>query len=341
MLVDELEEVLRIEAAVGLDEEIVQNGVVSRGEGVAGTVWRHGQSALVPDLDADERFQGLADNTTYRPRSLLSVPLWWEERVVGVVNVNSKANGRAFDEDDQLLLEAMAERIALALESFERYRSGYRRLASVESGVRAMLDVGRDRRTHLREMLVRCGVQTGRELGLDEVHLRALAYALRTYDLGLAQVSTQILRKVSPLTREERARIEDHVQLGAELVADLEPSPKVKKIILHHHENVDGSGYPDGLKGEAIPIGARVVRLVDALSALLHDRPFRPAMRLDEAIDLLQEGVGRRFCPRATPVFLSIVREHEALVHSLHPRARRDGGQPPTIPLEDLRIREH
>jgi signal transduction histidine kinase/putative methionine-R-sulfoxide reductase with GAF domain len=311
MLVDDREHVLRIEAAVGLDEEVVQHGALIEGEGVAGRVWQAATSILVPDLDADDRFRGLADEITYSRRSLLSVPRLWERRVVGVLNVNTKLDGLAFTEDDQLLLEALADRIVRALDSFDRYRAGYRRLASVESGVRAMLEVRRDRHSAVREVLITAGLRTGRRLGLDPELLRALAYALRTYDLGLAQVSSQILRKTAPLTHDERRRIEDHVHLGAELVAELEPSPEVRRIVLHHHENVDGSGYPDGLRGEAIPVGARIVRLVDALGALLHERPFRSALDLEQALQLLAEGVGRRFCPRVTQRFLEAVAEDE------------------------------
>ncbi len=320
LLVDPVHDVLRIEAAIGLPQDVVESVLVDRGEGVAGQVWKTGQSLLVENLDEDDRFRGLHNDVAYDHRSFLSVPLIWQGRVVGVVNVNNHPEGRAFSDDDRLLLEALAERISGALESFERYRAGYRRLASVEAGVRAMLDVGRERHTAMRDLLISIGLETARRLSLEEEHLRALAYALRTYDLGLAQVSEQILRKISPLTSEERHHIENHVHLGAELVAELEPSAQVRNIILHHHENYDGSGYPEGLRGEAIPVGARIVRMVDALSALLHDRPFRAAMSLDEAVALLREGIGRRFCPRVAPVFLELVADRQYEILAAHVR---------------------
>lgn len=317
MLVDELYSVLRIEAAVGLDEDVVQNTMVGPGEGVAGQVWERGESVLAPDLDEDVRFSGLRDDVNYERRSLLSVPLLWQGRTVGVLNVNVKHDGSAFDDDDRLLLEALAERLVVALDRFERFRAGFQRLAAVESGVRAMLDVGRERQSAIRELFAKVGVTTGRRLGLDEEQLRSLAYALRTYDVGLNEISGRILRKVTPLSRDERQRIEEHVRLGAELVADLEPSPQVRKLILHHHENVDGSGYPDGLRGEAIPVGARIVRLVDVLSALLQDRPFRSAVPLGPAIGLVEEGVGQAYCPRVTPVFLEVVDENASRIREV------------------------
>ena len=321
MLVDEPAGLLRIEAAVGLEEEVVQSSALQSGEGVAGRVWRDGETIFVPDLDADERFRGLADDVTYQPRSLLSVPLVIEGEVIGVLNVNSKFDGQPFDEDDRILLEALAERLVHALDSFERFRTGYRRLVAVENGVRAMLDVRRDRNSVLREFLVHCGTETARRLGLEPEQQRALAYALRTYDLGLSQVNRRILSKSEPLTSEERRRIEEHVIHGAEMVAELEPSPVVRRIILHHHENFDGTGYPDGLRGEAIPVGARIVRVFDALVALLHDRPFRPALDLEAALGLLSKGMGRHFCPRVTERFLEVVLERESSLRELLRRA--------------------
>jgi len=317
MLVDSLHGVLRVEAAIGLDEDVVQNTMVGRGEGVSGRVWSSGESILVPDLDGDVDFSGLGDHVNYGTRSLLSVPLVWDDEVIGVLNVNSRYDGRSFDDDDRLLLEALADRLVLALDHFDRYRASYLRLASVESGVRAMLDVGRERQSALREVFARVGVETGRRLGLEEDYLRALAYAVRTYDLGLSEVSARILRKVSPLSREERERIQDHVHLGTELIADLEPSTMVRKMILHHHENTDGTGYPDGLRGEAIPVGARILRLVDATCALLHDRPFRSAMPIRSVMRLIEEGAGTMYCPRIGPVFLASLREQEDTIETL------------------------
>jgi HD-GYP domain-containing protein (c-di-GMP phosphodiesterase class II) len=148
----------------------------------------------------------------------------------------------------------------------------------------------------------------------------AVAYALRTYDLGLSAIDADLLRKREALTPSERGRVEEHTRAGAELVDGLEPSPHVKRIILHHHENVNGSGYPDGLVGEAIPLGARIVRLVDTTSAVLQDRPARETLDLAAAVDLLRDGMGHEFCPRITPVFLECLEERsEAILAILNP----------------------
>ena len=241
-------------------------------------------------------------------------------KVVGVVNVNARLDGHPFDADDELMLTAVAHRLVNALDGFEKYRRSWRRVNAVEEGVRALLDVGRDRASQLREELARVGTATARRLGLDEEHLGAVAYALRTYDLGLSAIDAELLRKSESLSAAERGRVQEHTRTGAELMDGLEPSPQVKRIILHHHENVDGSGYPDGLSGEAIPLGARIVRLVDTTAAVLQDRPARETLDLDAAIELLRNGIGREFCPRIAPPFLECLAERvDAIARILGP----------------------
>lgn len=320
MLVDEQRGVLRVEAAVGLEADVVHQTALGPGEGVAGKVWSAGAPILVPDLDQDPRFSGLSNVADYPARSLLSVPLRRGTKIIGVVNVNARLDGHAFDADDELMLCAVADRLVSALDGFEVYRQSWRRVNAVEEGVRALLEVGRDRASQLREELARVGTATGRRLGLDEDHLMAVAYALRTYDLGLSAIDAELLRKSEKLSDAERGRVQEHTRRGADLMDGLEPSPQVKRVILHHHENFDGSGYPEGLTGEAIPVGARIVRLVDTTAAVLQDRPARETLDLAAAIKLLREGMGREFCPRLTPTFLECLEERtETILAILSP----------------------
>jgi len=108
-------------------------------------------------------------------------------------------------------------------------------------------------------------------------------------------------------------------------LAPLQPPPKVRQIILHHHENYDGSGYPKGLAGEAIPLGSRLVALSDSLRALLQRRPWRPAVPLADALAEIQALAGTRYCPRLAAVFLSEAEKRRTLIEEL--RQRADDGE--------------
>jgi putative methionine-R-sulfoxide reductase with GAF domain len=319
MLVDENSEGLQIEAALGLPVDVVREVRHRKGEGVAGVVWSDDRSIHVPDLDADERFRGRRNEVRYPTRSLLSCPIRLDGEIQGVLNVNNRIDGAPFDENDRLLLEALASRLAHALRDFRTYLDGHRTFSGTTTTLRALVDVRRQQVTPLREEVARCGLETARRLDLAEPDLRTLAFALRHYDVGLANVGSGLLRKPDRLSLEERKQVEEHVQHGVEFVARLGESAPLLKTLMHHHENVDGSGYPHGLKGEAIPVGARIVRLVDTLAALLHGDVRREAMSLDAALATLRAGVSRQFCSRVTPLFLEIVEERSDILRAASP----------------------
>lgn len=329
MVYDEREDCLRIQAAVGLDEEVVRDTRVEPGKGVAGRVYESGQAILLEDLRSDSKLAGAVNEDQYQGYGVLSVPIFDQQRVVGVLNVNNQSESRAFDEDDRLLLEALALRIERAWSSYENFERSHDRMAQAREAFRATVNLSRHRRTALRELIVHCGLQAMRAAGTDESEIRSLSYALRIYDLGLSTVGEDILSKATPLSVADQTLIRDHSRRGARLARGLEDDGVVESMLYHHHENWDGSGYPEAIQGEAIPRGARIIRLVDAFSAMLHGRPGRPPLDLDEATALLQEGLGRRFCPQLGPHFLQAVAKHErrfreSLQLRIHPVAETE-----------------
>ncbi|MBM4132126.1 HD domain-containing protein, partial [bacterium] len=156
-----------------------------------------------------------------------------------------------------------------------------------------------------------------RRLGLDDGELAALAFALPYYDVGLSRVPPQLLARAGRLDEEEERLIQGHVAAGLEILAPLAVDPRVRRLVRHHHENFDGTGYPAGLAGEAIPVGARLLRLADALAAMLSRRPWRGAWSLDEAVAELRDHAGSRYCPRLVPVFLTEVECRRARITAL------------------------
>lgn len=167
----------------------------------------------------------------------------------------------------------------------------------------------RDPYTHGHcERLTRYAVALGRAVGVDEPGLRALRLAGYLHDLGKVGVSDTVLLKPGPLTPEERRVIQAHPGLGADLVRGLRTLDDVRPIIRHHHERWDGSGYPDGLAGEAIPLGARVMAVVDVFDALATARPYKPALPRAEALAVLRrEADAGWWDPRLVAAFAGLV----------------------------------
>lgn len=143
----------------------------------------------------------------------------------------------------------------------------------------------------------RLAQQIAEELGLSRVMVDRIANAALLHDIGkIEAVYTDILRKPDTLTVEERAIIESHVTRGEQLLRDLSSVPEdVVKIVRHHHEREDGTGYPDGLLGDEIPIGSKIIVVCDAVDAMLSDRPYRDALPLSRVLEELQEHAGRQF----------------------------------------------
>ncbi len=135
------------------------------------------------------------------------------------------------------------------------------------------------------------------ELGLNRVSVDRVANAALLHDVGkIEAVYTDILRKPDALTPDERAVMESHVTRGVQLLRDLSSVPEeVVRIVKHHHEREDGKGYPDGLLGDEIPLGSKIIVLCDAVDAMLSDRPYRDALPLSAVLDQLHEQAGRQF----------------------------------------------
>jgi putative two-component system response regulator len=134
-------------------------------------------------------------------------------------------------------------------------------------------------------------VEVGRRLGLGEEDLQALRRGGILHDIGKIGISDTILFKPGPLNREETAEMRSHTSKGEEICRPLRSLATALPIIRHHHERMDGTGYPDGLEGEQIPINARIVAAVDYVDALVTDRPYRKALPMDEALTMLHKAV--------------------------------------------------
>ncbi len=163
------------------------------------------------------------------------------------------------------------------------------------------------------DRLSKYSVALGEKLGLPEDLRVALRRGGLIHDIGKLAVPESILLKPGPLTPEERKIMEQHTVTGERICAPLRSFRHVLPIIRHHHEKWDGSGYPDGLKSEQIPLTARILQITDIYDALTTDRPYRKALPLEKALAIMREEVKRGWWDG------SILQEFEALVHGYEP----------------------
>lgn len=141
-----------------------------------------------------------------------------------------------------------------------------------------------------------------RAMGLPRRRVKRVRRAAALHDIGKFELPGEIVNKPGPLSDEEFALVQCHAEVGAEMVAELGDT-ELTSIVRHHHESFDGSGYPDGLSGEEIPLGARIVAVADTFDALTTNRPYRPAIGYPQALEVLDFEAGRQLDPDVTALF--------------------------------------
>ncbi len=150
----------------------------------------------------------------------------------------------------------------------------------------------------------------GQKLNFNDSDLKNLYVATRLHDIGNIGIDCSIFKKNGPLTEEERTQVEKHPIIGASIISFMHGLDDVARIVRHHHEHFDGSGYPDGLKGDAIPVSSRIVFIIDVYDSLTCSRPYRSVMPMDEVYRILEKGRGTQFDPYILNTFLEVIESH-------------------------------
>jgi diguanylate cyclase (GGDEF)-like protein len=210
-------------------------------------------------------------------------------------------------ERELVLLDGIAKQAKLAIANALSYASLERTfLATVEALANALEASDESVSSHAR-WITDLALEVGVELGLDPQALKRLELGALFHDIGKIGIPKEILAKPGPLTVEERTLVQLHPILGERILAPIEQLASVRTIVRCAHEHFDGSGYPDGIAGEAIPLESRIVLACDAFHAMTTDRPYRPALRWEDAVRELVAGAGSQFDPRVVDALLRVL----------------------------------
>lgn len=194
----------------------------------------------------------------------------------------------------------------------------------------------KDEVTHehvLRVQVYAAGV--ARLLGCNEAEIEALRAGALLHDIGKIAVPDYILNKPGKLTAEEFEKMKIHTLVGAQILGRVDFPYPIVPVVRHHHERWDGKGYPDGMKGDAIPLTARILTVVDCFDAVREDRQYRKGMTRAEAIKLLMDGVGTQYDPRVVGTFVTHLPEFEAEILALRSAPPTDFGIEPVERLSE------
>jgi putative methionine-R-sulfoxide reductase with GAF domain len=322
MMLDRAEGELRIDCAIGLDEEIVEHARLKLGEGIAGRVAQDNRSYLVQDIESDDRVDAKNNDYLYDSKSFLSVPISREGRVHGVINVANPTWKPQFDWDDCRLLETFAARVAMALERLRDFTDTYADFESVRATLKSMLDAKRYVDDLSEGVMTDVLSGLAEKLRLSAEETASLQYAFNVYDLGLARIGYNIIKQPREMTNKDRNSIEQHPVIGTEMLRHIEYSPDVNDAVLYHHENYDGTGYPAGLSGDEIPLNARIIRIADTFRALVSHRPYQKQYTPREAIEVVRHRSGTLFDPELVEAFVDVASKHVDRLEAAAPRNR-------------------
>ena len=272
--------------------------------GLVGRCLRERRPVLVNDVLAEPDY--IPTEATAAARSELVVPLWVGDALCGVIDVEADEVD-AFDQDDVTLLETVATQVGSALRGAALYQRLERAYLGTAEALAAALEAKDAYTADHAASIVAQAEAVGRRLGLGDDALRDLRFAAVFHDIGKIAVPEAILHKPGPLNPEERAIMERHTIVGEQILAPVEFLSEVRVLVRHEHERWDGAGYPDGLAGEAIPLGSRIILVCDALHAMTTDRPYRAAMSLERAVEELRAHAGSQFDPRVVDALLDVL----------------------------------
>ncbi|MBL0059716.1 MAG: GAF domain-containing protein [Elusimicrobia bacterium] len=277
--------------------------------GIVGETISHRRVINITDAYADDRFNPDVDRTTgFRTQTLLTAPLIKTQGdVLGALQVLNKTGG-SFLPDDEKMLVLFAEQAAAAVENAQLYdelQAAYKDTIFRLAAAAEFKD--HDTRNHL-ERVSRYAALIAEERGMPEDWCARLALASPMHDIGKLGVPDAILKKPGRLTEEEWVDMRRHPLFGGDILANSENEllRMSERVARGHHEKWDGTGYPLGISGEAIPLEARIVALADVFDALTSRRCYKPAFSLDDTTKIIDEGAGKHFDPQLVEAFRNI-----------------------------------
>ena len=312
LLVDEEKHQLYFEVALGDREEDIKTISLNFGEGIAGCVAQHGKPLIVNSPGKDPRFfKGVDERTEFETRNIICVPVRVKEKIIGVLEAINKQGKGKFDKEDLSLLNSLADQVAIALDNSRLYQEleemFFQTAESLADAIekRDPYTGGHTQRVTLYSQAI------AKRLQLKPLEKKWLKIASVLHDIGKIGIEDHILRKPEPLSPEEFDIIKRHSDMGAEIIEHIRQLRESIPGVKYHHEQLDGKGYPDGLKGEEIPILAKIVAVADTYDAMTTDRPYRKAMEKEAAIEELKRCSGTKFDKGVVEAFIQAYQKGE------------------------------
>ncbi len=294
---------------------------VSLDSGIAKQVISSGKPLIINKVTTNERFISEIDMVTgLETKSVMAVPLIGGQKVIGILEATNRIDGRGFDKQDLAALSGLASNETLILlismsitatNNITEHQILIDWYKSMFETLIAAIDTKDLYSSNHSSRVKKYAMMAASSLSFPLEELQAIELGALLHDIGKIWVHDKVLRKSGPLTDEEWYIMRKHALKGAHMLNGIPHLEKVRDIVLYHHERYDGTGYPRGLTGTNIPIGARIVAVTDAYDTMMTEHSYRARMSADEAIRQLIEGKNTQFCPVAVDAFISALKKSQ------------------------------
>ncbi len=242
-------------------------------------------------------------------KKILCIPLI-DEDVIGVVTVSGKKDKKDFNQFDLEILTTLAEEAVIAIKNAQLYEEQRRVTLDTIQSLAVILGSRLPQQPLISpEVFARMAMKTAETLSLSDEQKQALHYAALLKETTKIGIPDEILKNPSKLTGDQMSALREHPMFGAKIVQKFENLKTVAPIILYSREKYDGTGYPEGLKGDEIPMGARVFSVMNAFEAIVVGRPWRGRLTQGEAFAELERNSGTQFDPKVVEAFVRTVKK--------------------------------
>ena len=231
-------------------------------------------------------------------------PVVMKRRLVAVLAVGEKVSGQEFQANDLEMLRVLSESACMAIENARLYKDLQEAYVSTVRLLVSRIEE-KDPYTHGHtERVAAYAVGIAKEMGFTVEEVQRIQFGAFLHDIGKVHTEDNVLQKPGALSDEEWRMVRMHPLRGAEMVKGVRFLERVTDMIRHHHERVDGKGYPDGLKGDQISVAARIVNVADAFDAMTTDRPYRTGLTVDQALAQMTEKAGTQFAAEIVDILV-------------------------------------
>lgn len=306
LLYDEEKEELYFDVALGEKGEIIKKIRLKMGEGIAGSVAKTRKSLIVNDVKKDPRFFKKADEQSgFVTKSILCSPLIYKDKLLGVIQAINKRDNKTFSDEDLNLFESFANIVSIALENANLFNKLKETFFQTSFALAEAVEK-RDPYTggHVKRVTEYC-LAIAQELGLNKEEKENLELSAILHDIGKIGIDDSILRKPAPLDEKEIEIMKKHPQIGLEILSKVKHLSDIVTGTFSHHEKYDGTGYPQGLKGDEIPLIGRIIAVCDTFDAMTSNRPYRRGLDDNIAIEEIKKYRGIQFDPLVVDAFIN------------------------------------